>query len=214
MYKPTDIEKKNVLDVYDNISDEFNNTRRSVWEAVKELLDYSGDDPFGIDNQIRNFMTGKVDYPIILLKYPVDNYSIEQLEKILCKKVEYILKDRKTKTSTLDKDVRDRLISVYKPTADIVCNSPNIIIRYPDSDYTLSQKDVIKYEVKTEGLPGSRIKHFIRKGDLEFYNERDISGPKYGGLRIKKPHGWFLRDFKELSKIYRGHDYSCIFRSC
>ena len=39
MYNPTQVEQKNVLDVYNIISDEFNNTRRSVWEAVKAFLD-------------------------------------------------------------------------------------------------------------------------------------------------------------------------------
>uniref|UniRef100_A0A6C0JBT1 Methyltransferase type 11 domain-containing protein n=1 Tax=viral metagenome TaxID=1070528 RepID=A0A6C0JBT1_9ZZZZ len=39
MYKPTQTEQQNVFDVYDIISNEFNNTRRSVWEGVKSFLD-------------------------------------------------------------------------------------------------------------------------------------------------------------------------------
>lgn len=49
MYKPTTIEQKNVLDVYDSISDEFNNTRRSVWDAVKQFLDSLPSDSTGFE---------------------------------------------------------------------------------------------------------------------------------------------------------------------
>ena len=38
MYKPSTTEQRNVINVYEIISKEFSDTRRSVWKGVQEFL--------------------------------------------------------------------------------------------------------------------------------------------------------------------------------
>ena len=195
---------------YDNPIKLHNNENYPEFHTIKDLVDYPSDDPFGITKQIKNFMKMEVDYPIILLKYPLKKSSIEILETLLQQDIEYEFKERESKLDSLDYGVRNKLIEIYKNTNNIIENIPDIIIRYPKSEeeYSLGEEDVINYEIKSCGLPGNRHKHFMEIDGVEVYNDRDISNFKtqdhkknkgYGALRIKLPNmkEWKIKEFKD-----------------
>ncbi len=189
---------------YDNSKKLHNNENYSEFHSIDDILKHSSSDPFGITKQIKNFMSVEVDYPIILLKYPLKKHSIRILEKFLCQKIDYKFKKRISKLEILNKKNKDKLIKLYKDTDNIIKNLPDVIIRYPKNqkEYTLSDKDITNIEIKSKNLEGNRIKHFLEKGNTQVYNERDVKNLKtntlYGRLKIKTLNSkvWETKEFK------------------
>ena len=190
---------------YDNSKKLHNDENYPEFHTIDDILKHSSSDPFGITNQIKNFMSMEVDYPIILLKYPLKKHSIRILEKFLGQKIDYNFKKRKSKLEFLDKKDKDKLIKLYKNTDNIVKNLPDVIIRYPKNqkEYTLSDKDITNTEIKTKGLKGNRVKHFLERDNIQVYSERDVlnknTNTKYGRLRIKFPNSneWKIKEFED-----------------
>ena len=130
------------------------------FKKLEDVLNYSDKDPYGLDAQIRRYMADKTDYPIVLLKYPLTEHSLKLLEAFMGKKVDYDLsRKRGSSMDTLDKKTKEKLISMYGSTEELVKNSPDFIVKYPNSDYALSQKDVLKYEVTNSEILRNRIKN-------------------------------------------------------
>jgi hypothetical protein len=170
----------------DNAAKLCNDMNYKNFQTIQELLDCTNNDPFNIEKQILRFMNDKTTYPIILLKYGFDVSLIPILIKITNNYnfKNYKFKSRNSKLSTLNIDTINKLLKLYWKTNLIIDNSPELIVRFPNMNYKLSDNDVIKYETMNN-FPGKRIKHYKKIKGYEIYNERDCEN-KYGCLRIRK----------------------------
>lgn len=162
-----------------------NNFNYKRFNSLTELVNTKEYDPFNIEKQILRFMNDKVSYPIIILKYGFKRSLIPILINVSGNNnfKDYIFKERQSIINLEDDDIK-KLVIKYQKTYQITVNSPQLIIRYPTSSYSLLQSDVIKYDVRNN-YPGKRIKHFAICNGYEIYNERDINN-SYGAIRIKK----------------------------
>lgn len=184
---------------YDNPSKLHNNINYPHFYNLDELLNHTSSDPFGIYNQICNFMYNKVNYPIILLKYGFSNKYIPLLEKLLQKSINYKFINRKSTFETLNNNIKSMLMQKYEKLKNIVDNTPFLIIRYPNIRYNLINRDILKMEVKLNNLQGNRIKHYIERNGTCIYNERDVNG-LYGQLciRYKNSNKYVVKNFSNI----------------
>ena len=187
---------------YDNAAKLCNNTGYKHFHSLEELVNFPKQDPFNIANQILRFMNDKCDYPIIILKYGFNKSLIPVLIEVTDNNnfEKYEFKQRNSKFEKLNNNLKTKLFNIYGKINYFVNESPQLIIRYPSSDYKLSQKDVIKYVVNNK-YPGIRIKHYIKINGFEMYNETDYEN-KSRFLRLKKPND---KEYKRL--IFPGVDY-------
>jgi hypothetical protein len=117
---------------------------RDPQDMLDELLDWCSHDPYGLDAQIRRFMVEPVDYPIVLLKYPVTAGSLKVLERVWGKRIDYKPRTRSSRLESLDPGTRERLVASYGDTVQRVEDSPGIIVRYPKAQNKSKSKNKSK----------------------------------------------------------------------
>jgi hypothetical protein len=186
---------------YDNAAKLINNRKYPFFHKLDDLFDENDKgnlDPFNIEKHILAYMNIKRGYPIILLKYGFKKNLIKILKKITKNPLfdRYEFKSRKNSIENNNK--KDKLIKIYRKLDIIVKNSPDLIIRFPNNNHTISQKDVIKYEVK-KGFSKNRIKHFKNINGYTIFNERGIKPHSYGRLCIIKDGNRIHKTFTDYN---------------
>ena len=189
---------------YDNASKICNNLDYPHFHNLEQLFSINIKDPWNIEKQFLNFNIKKTNYPIILLKYGFDVSLIPILIKITGNNnfKNYKFKKRVNKFNLLNTIDKGRFQTLYNNLNIVVNTAPDLIIRFPNINYKLSNNDVIKYK-KKNSFPGKIIRHYKNINGYEIYNERKCTYKpntvNYGCLRIRKKGDtvFSLHDFEE-----------------
>lgn len=168
--------------------------------SLQDLFSIKKEDPFGIETQIKNFMNNKPPCPILLLKYGFSENFREILVKLTNNPLFrlYKLYNRNSSLSSITEEEKQELFRIYGKLHWIIEHSPDVMIRFPNSNYQLKEEDMIYRQVISK-LPGNRSKHYIEIGGYEIYNERDIQPYQYGRLRYRKKgeKEFLIQEFKD-----------------
>jgi hypothetical protein len=146
--------------------------------------DKGNKDPFNIEKQILAYMNIKRAYPIVLLKYGFNTKIIPILQKYINRNFKnYKFKIRENNFLNLNEEIKNNFKKIYEKLNLITKNSPDLMIRFPKHDIKITDKDIIKYELKNN-FPGCRIRHFRNIRGYKIFNERDVKPHKYGRICI------------------------------
>lgn len=136
-----------------NPSKLHNNVHHRYYMTPTQLLKEPSSDPFGIGRQFKNFMSRKVSYPILFIKYGSAHKNASAIFKFLGKQEQPLsFRERSSDWTTQPSKIRRLLQNKYQNINQIMNEAQELLIRYPSStQYPLSTKDVqSKQELDTK----------------------------------------------------------------